>query len=88
MENKKDHLKSSQQGSGSAENLGKNRNDQKNPNINMSDDEKQNLTSEIDENADSVADLPDLGALSGRDDVAGGSGDRMTDTNTGDRTNQ
>jgi hypothetical protein len=87
MENRKEQFESSQQGSGSAENIGKNRSDQKNPNMKMSDDEKQNIASEIGENPDNVADLQDLGALSGRDDAAGGSGDRMERTNTDDGTN-
>ena len=77
-----------QQGSGSAENKGGQRTDQQNNNTVLSEEERQNLAAQLGEGPNAVVGLKDLGALSGRDDAAGGSGDRMEDTSTGAATDR
>jgi len=86
MENNKDHFQQSQQGTGSDENTGQDRSRQANTKVDISEEDKQNIASEIKENPDRVSSLKDLGALSGRDDAAGSSGDRMEDQSTRETT--
>jgi hypothetical protein len=88
MENKPESLQTRQQGSGSAENKGQDRSAQQAGNAILSEEEKQNLAAQLGEGPNAVVGLKDLGALSGRDDAAGGSGDRMEDQSTGQRTDQ
>jgi hypothetical protein len=86
MENNKEQFERSQQGTGSAENRGNERNEQTNNLTNLSSDEKQNIANEIGEDQGSISSLKDLGQLSGRDDKSGGNSDGMSDENTGERT--
>ena len=88
MERNNDELHSGQQGSGSAENKGQGRNAQQNSNTTLSDDERRNLAEQLGETPNSIVGLKDIGALSGRDDAAGGSGDRMETGSTGDATDR
>lgn len=88
MDNKDQDKNKSQQGSGSAENIGRSRSDQQNKMRDLSDNEKQDIGSQIGESENRIADLRDLGQLSGRDDAAGGSGDRMENESTGKETDQ
>src|SRR4051812_48077359 len=88
MESDKKMVESSQQGSGSAENKGQDRNAQQNSKTVLSDEERQNLASQMGEGPNAVVGLKDLGALSGRDDASGGSGDRMETGSTGDATDR
>ena len=80
--------KQSQQGSGSAENIGSNRDSQKSKLTRLSEKDKQNIASEINEDKNHMADLSDLGGLSGRDDYAGAPGDAMTDESTNEETDR
>lgn len=75
-----------QEGSGSAENKGQSRQDQQQPVQQVSDQQKKGIEKEIGTGNASVIGLHDLGAASGRDDAAGGSGDEMENTSTGDPT--
>jgi hypothetical protein len=84
----KDSMQKSQPGTGSAENMGKDRNEQVNQSKDMSRQDRQNIASEIGEHPSKLANLRDMGTLSGRDDSSGGSGDRMEDENTGERTDR
>lgn len=88
MEGNNEELHTKQQGSGSAENKGQGREAQQNPNTTLSEKERNNLAEQLGETPNSVVGLKDLGALSGRDDAAGGSGDRMETGNTGDATDR
>ena len=85
MENTKGQ---SQPGSGSAENRGENRVYQGHNKTDISEQEKKDIAAEIGEDSNKVADLKDTGALSGRDDAAGGSGDRMEEQSTGQATDR
>jgi len=87
MENR-NNLQQSQQGSGSAENTGGERNHQFNEMTELSLEERMNVADQIGIPVDNVADASQTGAMSGRDDAAGGSGDRMEDENTGERTDR
>jgi hypothetical protein len=80
--------KQSQQGSGSAENIGSNRDSQKSKLTRLSEKDQQNIASEINEGESHMADLSDLGGLSGRDDYAGAPGDVMTDESTNEETDR
>lgn len=88
MENNNTSSQQAQQGSGSAENIGQQRSAQQNTNAILSDEEKQNLAAQLGEGPNAVVGLKDLGALSGRDDTAGGSGDGMESQSTGDATDR
>jgi hypothetical protein len=88
MENKKDQFERSQQGTGSAENRGEERSRQMGGNKDLSNNDGQNLADEIGEDPSRVGSLKDMGALSGRDDAAGGSGDRMEGQSTGEGTDR
>lgn len=74
------------QGSGSAEQTGKSRDEQKNRNFNLDDDTKNKIASDIGVDSKDIVDLHDLHADSGRDDYAGGSGDGMSDVSTNEPT--
>ena len=88
MESNKESLHSSQQGSGNAENKGQERSAQQNNKTILSDEERQNLAAQMGDGPNAIVGLKDLGALSGRDDASGGSGDRMENTSTGDETDR
>ena len=73
--------KQTQEGTGSAENTGGNRESQKNKLAQLTDNDKQKIAAEVGEDQSHIADLNDLGSLSGRDDYAGAPGDDMGNTN-------
>lgn len=77
-----------QQGSGSAENTGGNRQDQENKLTQVSPQEQKDVEQQIGTAAGSVVGLHDLGQTSGRDDASGGSGDDMENTSTGEPTDR
>ena len=77
-----------QQGSGSAENRGEDRKAQRHPMTHISDEQKQQIGEDIDEGNHAIADLGELGMLSGRDDQSGGSGDGMSEQSTGEETDR
>ena len=80
--------KQTQQGSGSAENEGGNRGEQENNLSRLNDQDKQKIAAEISEDKSRIADLNDLGSLSGRDDYAGAPGDDMGNENTNEETDR
>ena len=84
----KEQLQQGQQGSGSAESLGKDRKDQWNESADMTEQDKEAIAAEIGVDKDEVADIKSLGGLSGRDDNAGGSGDGMENQSTGQATDR
>jgi len=86
MENNREHFQESQQGTGSAENQGRNREDQMNKSTDISNKDQQNIASQIGESSGSVSDLRHLGALSGRDDLS--EGGNMENENTGEKTDR
>lgn len=69
-------------GSGSAENMGKDRSAQQ---ANQTEGAQNKTPQSIDESVP-VGNLRDMGALSGRDDASGGSGDGMENTNSSEPT--
>jgi len=73
---------SGQQGSGSAENLGENRDTQKAQNTQLDKSERQDIGEQAGLGRDQITDLSEMGALSGRDDASGGSGDEMEKQDT------
>lgn len=77
-DNSKESQQRGQQGSGSAENIGNNREAQKSGKTIISDDERKDIADQTGLQTEDIADLQQTGALSGRDDAAGGSGDDMT----------
>ena len=88
METNKEQFQSSQQGTGSAENKGEDRNRQMAQNTDLSNQERTDIAAQMGEGPNPVTTLRDMGALSGRDDSAGGSGDRMEEQNTGEATDR
>jgi hypothetical protein len=78
----------SQEGSGSAENKGLDRDQQRAKNTKLDQQEQQNIGNQLGSDKNRVADLDDQGLLSGRDDYSGGSGDRMEDESTGEPTSR
>lgn len=87
MENK-ESKKQSQPGTGSSENKGQGRQEQVNRSKDLSQQDRQQMARAIGENPGRVGSQQDMGALSGRDDSAGGSGDRMEGENTGEGTDR
>jgi hypothetical protein len=87
MDNKS-HLHDGQQGSGSAENRDQSRKEQLNRYNDATDQDKEDVAGQIGEATDKIAGLKDLGAMSGRDDAAGGSGDGMENEHTRKRTDK
>lgn len=83
-----DRNNQSQQGSGSAENVGKDRNEQVAQNINVNNEQRDDIARDAGVGKKDLADLNDLGANSGRDDFSGGSGDDMTGQSTGGETDK
>src|SRR3954452_3124477 len=86
MKNTQEHQPQTTQGSGSAENKGQSRNDQKNRDFNLDEEAKNDIANQIDVDKSNIADLQDLGAGSGRDDASGGFGDGMTNLRTDEPT--
>jgi hypothetical protein len=79
---------SGQQGWGSAENRGEGRDAQRAPNTQLDEQLAQNVADEAGLGRDRITDLDELGALSGRDDYAGGSGDDMSSQSTNEETDR
>jgi hypothetical protein len=77
-----------QGGSGSAENKGQGRDDQTNSSTIVSSGQREDIAEQTGLKADDIADVQDLGALSGRGDAAGGSGDHMENTSTNEGTDR
>ena len=88
MGNNKEQIQESQQGTGSAENRGQNRNEQQQLNTRLTDEQKQDIGNQLGNDRNRVVSLDELGQLSGRDDSSGGSGDRMENENTGKETDR
>ena len=84
----KENLQKGQQGSGSAENTGRSREDQKNQSINLSETERQDIASQTGISTKDIGQLKDLGAYSGREDYSGGDRDGMRDENSDERTDR
>ena len=88
MNSTHEHKPQVTEGSGSAENMGKNRDAQKNRDFDLDEQQKQDIANQIQVDKKDIADLKDLGAGSGRDDLAGGSGDGMTSQSTDQATDR
>lgn len=85
-DNSKEIKQRSQQGGGSAENIGEGREAQKARNTVVGSDERKNIAEQTGLKPEDITDIQDTGALSGRDDASGGSGDDMTGTSSGEAT--
>lgn len=89
MAENKEHFQESRQGSGSAENQGGSREEQQNQTRHLDPSQRKDVARSGDIGMHDLADLSDLGALSGRDDNAGGPGnDIMGDQSTGQETDR
>lgn len=75
-----------QQGTGSAENTGSNRQEQFNELSELSLEERMAVADRIGVPASDVSDAAALGTASGRDDLAGGFNDGMEEESTGEET--
>jgi hypothetical protein len=76
-----------QEGTGSAENTGRDRSEQLNTTRELSQDQKNAISSEAGENTP-IADIRDLGQLSGSDALAGGSDNVMDDQQQAEDTDR
>ncbi len=75
-----------QGGTGSAEQTGRDRDEQKMPTTDLSGNERSDVASQIGEKQNNISTVSDLGGMSGRDDAAGGTGERMENESTNERT--
>jgi hypothetical protein len=75
-----------QGGTGSAEQTGRGRQEQKTPTTDRTGQEKADVASQIGENKNDVRTIEDLGGKSGRDDAAGGSGNQMENESSNEST--
>lgn len=75
-------------GTGSAEQTGRNRDEQKNKMTDLDKGARKDVASDAGIGRKRITTLKDMGSLSGRDDYAGGSGDDMSSENTNERTDR
>lgn len=75
-----------QPGTGSAENTGRSREEQLNPNTNLTQQQREDVSDQPGLGRDRLGDLRETGQLSGRDDLAGGDNDGMMDQRSGEET--
>jgi hypothetical protein len=78
----------SEGGSGSAENKGEDRQAQKAPLTTLTDDQRNDIAEQTGLKPSDIADVQQTGALSGRDDASGGSGDGMENTSSNEGTDR
>jgi len=83
---KKEDIQNSQQGTGSPENKGESRDQQKNQTTNVSNYQQNDFAHQAGLGRDRMTDIEDMGYLSGRDDYAGGDNDDMGNQNTNQPT--
>jgi hypothetical protein len=75
---KREDLQSSQQGSGSAENKGEGREQQKNQTANISNTERSDMAYQAGLGRDRITSVEELGGMSGRDNYAGSEPDDLS----------
>ncbi|RYD97703.1 MAG: hypothetical protein EOP50_05495 [Sphingobacteriales bacterium] len=78
-------MKEQQQGSGSAENTGRSREEQVNR---SSEQSKQDVARDANLDQRDISSIDELGQRSGRDDWSGGSGDQMSGQSSGEATDR
>jgi hypothetical protein len=83
---KKEQLDQSKSGTGSAEQTGRDRTEQRQEQKDVDQQKRQDVASQIGESANDITSAKELGQMSGRDDASVGSGDGMENENTGERT--
>jgi hypothetical protein len=88
MNDNKTPNQQSQQGTGSAEHKDQSRTAQQNTSAEISEQEKQDIASQVKEPVKNITDIRGVGGMSGRDDAAGGAGERMDDESTGKPTDR
>jgi hypothetical protein len=88
MENSQNSYTGGQPGSGSAENRGDSREAQKAQYTQTDQSERKDLAEQAGLGRDQMTELNELGALSGRDDYAGGDNDGMSGQSTNEETDR
>jgi hypothetical protein len=88
MTNDRESNSQNHQGTGSAENLGGDRKEQFNELSELSLEARMAVADQIGVPVESVTDIASTGAMSGRDDVAGGSNDGMEEESSGEATDR
>ncbi|MDQ3277433.1 MAG: hypothetical protein M3Q06_03850 [Bacteroidota bacterium] len=88
MEQNKEQFQQSQGGSGSAEQTGRDRTEQKQPHTGLESGQRKDIADEIGERSNAISSISELGGESGRDDASGGSGDRMKNESTNESTDR
>lgn len=78
----------SSQGTGSAEQTGRNRSDQQQRGMDLNKQDTKDIAQQAGVGRKQIATQKDLGAQSGRDDYAGGSDNVMDDQDTGQQTDR
>jgi hypothetical protein len=84
--NDKEYQQQGQEGSGSAENVDKGREEQKARHATLNEGEKEDIASQTGLEVKDVIDVQQTGALSGRDDAGGGSSNNMENTSSNQET--
>jgi hypothetical protein len=74
---KKEDLQNNQQGTGSAENKGENRSQQKNPTTHLSNYQRSEISRQAGLGRDRITDIEETGGMSGRDDYAASDSDDL-----------
>jgi hypothetical protein len=88
MANDRDYNPQQHEQTGGAESQGRDRKDQFNELSELSLEERMAVADQIGVPVESVSDAASLGTMSGRDDLAGGSNDRMEEESTGEETDR
>lgn len=86
MAKDKEIFQQAQQGTGSAEQTGRDRDAQKNSDERLSQREKQDIAAKTGEKQRDIRTIGETGGLSGRDDYAGGDNNGMRNESTGEPT--
>jgi hypothetical protein len=82
----KENMQRSQQGTGSAENTGREREEQKNRTVDVNKQQGQQIAGEMGKGPNQLRDIRHMGGMSGRDDYAGGDNDGMSNENSNEPT--
>lgn len=75
-------------GSGSAENMGGTREDQKAQHTHLDSEQKADIAKQAQLKPEDIVTVEETGATSGRDDAGGGSGDNIENTSSNDGTDK
>ena len=85
---KKEDFQNAQQGTGSSEGRGNNRQTQKNPLTDVGEAQQKEIAHEAGLGRKRITDIEEMGGMSGKDDYAGSDSDNMSSESTDEGTDR